>query len=185
MPFLTSKNWTCQLCSFVQHRGHSMFAGSAEAKSQLNLTQSSSNIIQDANFIDFKYCFFFHFFFFRGGGGWKPQSWFSMSNSFMYSTSCVGEGRGWNCLFRRLFSLQRITVLPSPFRGSYFVCMSACLVNVNPGLMNPEAVDHLGLIFLTIGGLMSNWKIVVSESTVRYLKSLLFSKFTPKKILKT
>ena len=46
--------------------------------------------------------------------------------------------------------------------------------------MNPEAVDHLGLIFLTIGGLMSNWKIVVSESTVRYLKSLLFSKFTQK-----
>ena len=34
-----------------------MFAGSAEAKSQLNLTLSSSNIIQDANFIDFKYCF--------------------------------------------------------------------------------------------------------------------------------
>lgn len=63
MPFLTSKNSTCQLCSFVQHRGHSMLAGSAEAKSQLNLTLSSSNIIQHANFIDFNVLFF------RGGGG--------------------------------------------------------------------------------------------------------------------
>ena len=40
-----------------------MFAGSAEAKSQLNLTLSSSNIIQDANFIDFMFCFF------RAGAG--------------------------------------------------------------------------------------------------------------------
>lgn len=34
--------------------------------------------------------------------------------------------------------------------------MSAFLVNVNPGLMNPEAVDNLGVIFLAFGGLLSN-----------------------------
>lgn len=93
---------------------------------------------QNANFIDL--C---SIVFFRCRDAWKPQSWFNISNLFMYSTyCCVGERRGWNCLFQRLPFAFNVSISlffssePGPFCVSCFLYMSSWL-RLLPFCVNP------------------------------------------------
>ena len=92
---------------------------------------------QNANFIDL--C---SIVFSRCRDAWKPQSWFNMSNLFMYSTyCCVGERRGWNCLFQRLPFAFNVSISlffssePGPFCVGCFLYMAALLVTSAPSFL--------------------------------------------------